>query len=113
MAESDNGNTTKFGVSEHADEADGVYHLNEAILRTMRQPLLVLSEDLRVERANRAFYQTFLVEERETNGHLSMSSETVNGTSRSYVRFLKRFYPQTEPSMTTGSSTNSSKSADG
>lgn len=70
MAESDNGNTTGFRASEHAHEAEGAHHLDEAILRTMRQPLLVLSEDLRVERANRAFYQTFLVEERETNGHL-------------------------------------------
>ncbi len=69
MAKSDNGNTTGFGTSEHAHQADGAHHLDEAILRTMRQPLLVLSEDLRVERANRAFYRTFSVDERETNGH--------------------------------------------
>ena len=70
MAKSDNGNATGFGASEHVHQADGGHHLDEAILRTMRQPLLVLSEDLRVEKANRAFNRTFSVDEGETNGHL-------------------------------------------
>jgi len=70
MANSDNGRTTGFVASEHAHEADSARHLDEAILRTMRQPLLVLSEDLRVERANRAFYRTFSVDEEETDGQL-------------------------------------------
>ncbi|MCQ0989068.1 PAS domain S-box protein [Jiella marina] len=40
----------------------------EAILRTMRQPLIVLSGALSVERANRAFYAAFDVDEAETEG---------------------------------------------
>ena len=35
----------------------------------MREPLLVLSQDLRVEHANTAFYQTFQVTPSETEGH--------------------------------------------
>ena len=42
----------------------------EAILGTMRQPLVALDTDLRVERANRAFYRTFEVEPDETEGRL-------------------------------------------
>lgn len=40
----------------------------EAILRTMRQPLVVLNGRLEVERANDAFYSTFRVEPRQTEG---------------------------------------------
>ncbi|MCH8491056.1 MAG: PAS domain S-box protein [Oceanicaulis sp.] len=65
MANSDNGNSTGAGAPEQTHHADNARHLDEAILRTMRQPILVLSEDLRVETANRAFYQTFAVEELE------------------------------------------------
>jgi two-component system, chemotaxis family, CheB/CheR fusion protein len=40
----------------------------EAIVETVREPLLVLSEDLRVLRANTAFYQYFKVVPQETEG---------------------------------------------
>ncbi len=40
----------------------------EAIVRTVRQPLLILSDDLRVQAANRAFYETFQVAPLETVG---------------------------------------------
>src|SRR5437899_5351723 len=42
----------------------------EAILRTTRYPLLVLTAELRVHAANAAFYQTFKVPPGETNGRL-------------------------------------------
>jgi len=42
----------------------------EAILRTTRYPLVVLTADLRVSAANAAFYKTFKVTPGETNGHL-------------------------------------------
>ncbi len=41
----------------------------EAIVETVREPLVVLSEDLRVLRANTAFYQNFKVIPQETEGH--------------------------------------------
>ncbi|MBD9375587.1 PAS domain S-box protein [Rhizobium sp. ARZ01] len=42
----------------------------EAIVETIRQPLLVLDGDLRVQSANAAFYQLFQVNEKETRGNL-------------------------------------------
>jgi two-component system, chemotaxis family, CheB/CheR fusion protein len=36
--------------------------LAEAIAETIRQPLLIMEGDLRVQSANRAFYETFEVE---------------------------------------------------
>jgi two-component sensor histidine kinase len=42
--------------------------LAEPIVETIRQPLLILSEDLTVRSANRAFYETFQVERAQTEG---------------------------------------------
>ncbi|MBO0757583.1 MAG: PAS domain-containing protein [Bradyrhizobiaceae bacterium] len=44
--------------------------LAEAIIFTIRQPLLVLNAELRVERANPAFYKLFNVKPEETSGCL-------------------------------------------
>jgi two-component sensor histidine kinase/PAS domain-containing protein len=44
--------------------------LAEGIVETIRQPLLILTEDLRVQSANRAFYETFRVEPAETEGRM-------------------------------------------
>jgi PAS domain S-box-containing protein len=41
----------------------------EAIVETVREPLVVLDADLRVQRANTAFYQCFRVGPHETEGH--------------------------------------------
>ena len=42
----------------------------EAIVETIREPLLVLDADLRVQSANQAFYQFFQVEPGDTEQHL-------------------------------------------
>jgi len=44
--------------------------LAEGIVETIRQPLLVLNEDLTVRSANRTFYATFKVEPAQTEGRL-------------------------------------------
>src|SRR5688572_24051082 len=44
--------------------------LAESIVDTIRQPLLILNEDLTVRSANRAFYKTFQAERLETEGRL-------------------------------------------
>ncbi len=44
--------------------------LAEKIINTVREPLLVLHQDLRVQSANRAFYDTFEVEPAETEGRM-------------------------------------------
>jgi two-component system CheB/CheR fusion protein len=42
----------------------------EAVVETMRQPLVILNKDLRVARANKAFYGTFQAAPKETEGRL-------------------------------------------
>lgn len=42
----------------------------ESIVQTVREPLLVLDEKLRVKTANRAFYDTFQVAREEMEGRL-------------------------------------------
>jgi PAS domain-containing protein len=44
--------------------------LAESIVDTIRHPLLILSEDLRVRSANRAFYEVFQADPAETEGRL-------------------------------------------
>jgi len=44
------------------------YELAESIIRTVREPLLILNGDLIVLRANRSFYKTFHVTPQETEG---------------------------------------------
>jgi hypothetical protein len=43
----------------------------DAIVDMVREPMLVLSADLRVRRANRSFYRTFKVTPEETLGRLA------------------------------------------
>ena len=42
----------------------------DSIVDTVREPLLVLSADLRVQKANRSFYRTFHVRPEETEDRL-------------------------------------------
>ena len=44
------------------------FDYREAIVETIREPLLVLSLDLRVKSANRAFYENFIQKQSETEG---------------------------------------------
>jgi chemotaxis protein methyltransferase CheR len=52
-----------------ADIGDG-RALAQAIVDTVREPLIVLDKDLRVVAASRSFYQTFRVNRQETHGRL-------------------------------------------
>src|SRR6185436_19859264 len=45
------------------------YEYVESIIETIHEPLLVLSEDLRVKDANKAFYQTFAITPEEVEGN--------------------------------------------
>ena len=54
----------KRGAAEVAEARD----FADAIIETVREPLLVLDGELRVERANRNFYDTFRVRREETEG---------------------------------------------
>jgi PAS domain S-box-containing protein len=49
---------------------DDIQNYAQNIVDTVREPLLILDATLRVQSANRAFYQTFHVSPEETEGHL-------------------------------------------
>src|SRR6186997_952874 len=49
---------------------DDIQNYAQNIVDTVREPLLILDATLRVQSANRAFYQTFHVTPEETEGHL-------------------------------------------
>ena len=51
-------------------DAEEARILAEGIVETIRQPLLILAEDLSVHSANRAFYQAFHVDPARTRGRL-------------------------------------------
>ena len=57
----------RTAVPQNGEEAR---MLAEGIVETIRQPLLILNGDLRVQSANRAFYETFRVEPAETEGRM-------------------------------------------
>src|SRR5207248_2967151 len=50
-------------------ESKAARDYTEAIIRTTRNPLLILRADLRVNTANDAFYRIFHTKPEETNGH--------------------------------------------
>jgi two-component system, chemotaxis family, CheB/CheR fusion protein len=62
--------TTNQKLATHNDQLKAAQEYTEAIVETVRSPLVVLSEELRVERANVAFYQFFLTIPPETEGRL-------------------------------------------
>jgi len=51
----------------HEDEA---YEYSQSIINTVREPLIVLNQDLRVVTASRSFYEVFQVNPKETVGEL-------------------------------------------
>src|SRR4030042_4913648 len=60
---------TQIAARKRAEEAfERVQKYAESIVETIREPLLVLSPDLRVITANRSFYGTFQVPPAETEG---------------------------------------------
>ena len=54
---------TRYGELQ---EANNYAH---AIIETLHEPLIILSQDLRIKTANKAFYKTFLVSAEETVGN--------------------------------------------
>lgn len=58
------------GVMEPLPLVDEIQNYAQNIVDTVREPLLILDATLRVQSANRAFYQTFHVSAGETEGRL-------------------------------------------
>ena len=57
-----------FPKSQSIRDLDDASALAQAIVDTIRDPLLVLDQNLRVVAANRAFYQTFKVNSQDVHG---------------------------------------------
>ncbi len=57
-------------IQRNLQAANEAHEFSEAIVNTVREPLLVLTRDLRVARANPAFYETFQVTPENTEGRL-------------------------------------------
>lgn len=74
-----------------ADRVNEARIYAEGIVQTVRQPLLVLDEHLRVQSANPAFYELFHVIAAQTEGQLIYELETVSGISLSCEHSLKKY----------------------
>jgi len=70
------------------------------MVETVREPLLVLSPDFRVQSANPAFYQLFQVRPRRPKASASISSAMGNGIFPRCIPCWKRFC-RSIPSSTT------------
>jgi PAS domain S-box-containing protein len=66
----------------------------EAIVQTVREPLLVLDADLRVRIANRSFYQTFRVTPEETEGQLLFNLGTHQWNIPELRKLLEEVLPR-------------------
>jgi len=57
-------------IKHLGDQLQGTLHYAQGIVETVREPLLVLDGELRVQSANHSFYQTFKTMPPETEGRL-------------------------------------------
>ncbi|RWY47860.1 CheR family methyltransferase [Mucilaginibacter gilvus] len=66
----------------------------EAIINTIRDPLLILDKDLKVLRATQGFYKTFMVSERETEGQYLYDLGNKQWDIPALREVLERILPQ-------------------
>ncbi|HUB59778.1 MAG TPA: CheR family methyltransferase, partial [Puia sp.] len=62
-------NTINEELLSRNNELKDAIEYSDAIIQTMNEPLVVLSSDLRIRTANKAFYTVFRVRPAETEGH--------------------------------------------
>ncbi len=68
--------------------------LTESIFDTVREPLLVLDQDLRVVKANHSFFDIFKVNAEETIGHLIYDMDNKQWDTPSLKELLENILPQ-------------------
>lgn len=66
----------------------------EAIVATLREPLLILDKNLRVQKANTAFYKTFLAKEKDTEGVLIYDLGNKQWNIPALRKLLEKILPQ-------------------
>jgi PAS domain-containing protein len=74
LQEADESVQAQIAERKRAEETfERVQKYAESIVETIREPLIVLTPDLRVITANRSFYETFHVTPKETEGRFIYS----------------------------------------
>jgi two-component system, chemotaxis family, CheB/CheR fusion protein len=101
--------TANQELATRNDQLKTAQEYSEAIVETARSPLVVLSEDLRIERANVAFYQFFQTSPPQTEGRLLAELgngqwdisqlrtllEQIQSSNRSFHDFeVEQFFPR-------------------
>jgi len=61
---------TKHAQIQESVSLDYILEYAENIINTVREPLIVLNQDLRVVTSNRSFYEFFKVKPEQTEGQL-------------------------------------------
>ena len=77
---------------QFADVQDA-FALAHAIVDTVREPLVVLDDELRVVAASRSFYLTFRVDRNETQGKLLFELGDGAGIFQSFACSWEKSYP--------------------
>jgi|SRR5579872_1080828 len=85
---------------------EGRRTLEQAIVDTVREPLLVLDEELRVVIASRSFYTAFKVNREETEGRLLFELGSGQWNIPGLRKLLEDIIPRHSPSKNTRSSTS-------
>ena len=81
--------------------------LAEAIVDTVREPLVVLDHDLRVIAASRSFYRTFAVAPQDTQGRRLYELGDGRGTFQRFGPYSKKSFRDIAQSRPMRSNTNS------
>lgn len=76
------------------EELIELYAYAEAIVETVREPLVVLDKDLKVKSVNNGFLTTFQVTEKETLGKKIFDLGNGQWNVRSFVRLLREVLPR-------------------
>jgi PAS domain-containing protein len=77
-------------VIEPFKDIEDARALAQAIVDTVREPLLVLDDDLCVLAVSRSFYLTFRVDRQDVLGRHSTRSATVSGRFQLFARFWRK-----------------------
>lgn len=84
----------KNRIITDANDPKEAIDFSEAIMATIRQPLLVLDKDFRVKTANHAFHKVYRLNETETIGNLIYSLGNKEWDIPDLRKLLEEFLPQ-------------------
>ncbi len=81
-------------IKRSREEIQSALDYSRAIIETMREPLVVLDRDVRVLSANKAFYDTFALEESEVPGRLLYGLCGGQWDNRKFRRLIEEILPE-------------------